>query len=365
MKNKTVSFLIPTLGQGGAEKQVRLIAKSLANKGYDIVIITMIDNNDTIDHPAIKLFNLGFKTGKIQISLFFKIFRLLRALNVDVLITFTYPANIAGRLLKLFLWNIRLITSIRSSNFGSNLRELSIKYTNWIDYKTVPNSHNVALKFLRENVISRDKCLVINNGLELENSPLNSIIFSEYIKNRIGKYEFLWIAVGRFEVAKDYNNLVKACYILSSKCDIKWKLIIVGDGSLKNQINNMINDFSLNERIYLVGASNDILNLMANSNAFISSSLWEGSSNAVLEAMISQLPIVATNVGDNSLVLNSQSNFIVSPGSPGDLAMSMIEMMNLSAEKRKIIGQLNYKYVIENYGLDKVVNEWVNILDGN
>ena len=185
MKNKTVSFLIPTLGQGGAEKQLRLIAKSLANRGYDIVIITMIDNNDTIDHPAIKLFNLGIKTGKIQVSLFFKIFRLLRVLNVDVLITFTYPANIAGRLLKLFLWNIRLITSIRSSNFGSNLRKLSIKYTNWIDYKTVPNSHNVASKFLNENVISGDKCLVINNGLELENNHLNSISFLENIKNKI------------------------------------------------------------------------------------------------------------------------------------------------------------------------------------
>lgn len=362
MKTKTVAFLIPTLGQGGAEKQVQLLAKTLANKRNDVIIITMIGNGDTIHHPTIKIYNLGIKGNKIQLSSFYKLFSLIRSLKVDVLVTFTYPANIAGRLLKLILWNIKLITSIRSSNFGSDLRQLSIKYTKWLDYRTVPNSYNVAAKYLKKHVILNNKCLVINNGLELVGNQLNSGKFNENIKSRIGKYDFLWIAVGRFEIAKDYKNLINACNIINAKSSINWKLIIVGDGSLRNQIFDMINHYSLNEKVHLLGSSNDILNIMATANAFVSSSRWEGSSNAVLEAMFSKLPIVATNVGDNSIVLNAQREYVVSPNSPNELAFSMIEMMNLSDDKRMRIGQLNHENVIEKYTIDKVIIEWEKIL---
>jgi glycosyltransferase involved in cell wall biosynthesis len=170
--------------------------------------------------------------------------------------------------------------------------------------------------------------------------------------------KFVWLAVGRFEEAKDYPNMLNAfAKVVLERNDSV--LLIAGQGSLMEKAKRLVDELNITTHVYFLGVRKDIPALMNAADAYVMSSSWEGMPLVLLEASAIGLPIVTTDVGGNrEIVIDGKSGFLVPPKNSEALAQAMLKMMDLPEELRKSMGQAGRKYIEENYSLEHVVDIW-------
>ncbi len=148
----------------------------------------------------------------------------------------------------------------------------------------------------RECRLSEDKIDVIANGIELDRfSPSsNRSVLRE--AHRIPLDRFVIGNVGRLDPVKDHETLLRAVDGLK-QCGRKPYLLIVGEGQSRAALESAIASLGLTEDVRLYGFSKRIPELLNCMDVYVQSSLYEGSSHTLVEAMACGLPVVATDVG--------------------------------------------------------------------
>lgn len=141
------------------------------------------------------------------------------------------------------------------------------------------------------------------------------------------------IAVGRLAAPKGYGDLLAAFDIARQKHPSAL-LAIVGDGALRRRLEDEVISRGLRGNVTLMGARDDVPQLLAASDLFVSASHWEGMPVAVLEAVAAGLPVVATNVGDTALVVGEDAGVIVPPRQPPLLAEAIAAVLDDPARRR-------------------------------
>jgi len=150
------------------------------------------------------------------------------------------------------------------------------------------------IKFILEKYTSV-KCeslIVIENGVNIESikkaNPLDKTDISEYILDS----DRLLIQVSAFRKQKDQKTLIKSMELLPDSI----KLLLVGDGELREAAEKLVSDLSLEKRIFFLGVRTDVEKLLKTSDIVILSTHYEGLSLASIEAMASGRPFIASDV---------------------------------------------------------------------
>lgn len=135
-------------------------------------------------------------------------------------------------------------------------------------------------------------------------------------------------SIGRLDPVKDFPTLLKAFQqLLSTATDAK--LVIVGDGPIRPQLAELCRTLALDSSVHWLGERSDIPELLRCFDVFVQTSIFEGMSNTILEAMASGLPIVATNTGGNpELISNGRNGMLVPVGSPEKLTATLSLLMS-------------------------------------
>ena len=124
--------------------------------------------------------------------------------------------------------------------------------------------------------------------------------------------------VGRLQPVKDQATLVRAFAALrasSPQLHERLRLVMVGDGPMRAQLQALIDELQLTDSTWLPGARDDVPELLQAMDIFVLPSLAEGISNTILEAMATGLPVLASQVGGNpELVLHGQTGALFAPG---------------------------------------------------
>lgn len=132
------------------------------------------------------------------------------------------------------------------------------------------------------------------------------------------------VMVGRLQDPKDPATLVRAWKRISGA----HRLILVGDGPIRPELEAIITGDRLSDRVILLGAREDVPALLRDADIFVLSSRWEGLPLAVIEAMMAGLPVVATAVGGVSeVVADGQTGILVPPGQPEALAGALNRLL--------------------------------------
>ena len=137
----------------------------------------------------------------------------------------------------------------------------------------------------------------------------NSIKSDFYIKRNKNKIVNI-LSVGRFHMQKDYKTAIAVINNLKSS-SLKFSYTIVGYGELENEIKSYINKYDLNKIVRLKIKPKNLHEIYKSSDIFFQTSLYEGISNTILEAMTFSLPIVCTNSGDNDYIIKENYNGFV------------------------------------------------------
>lgn len=363
-----ILYMITGLGGGGAERVVVDLADRMAMIGHTVKIAYL--KGDIIVRPRsvdIDLVYLALETP-FDIYNSFKIYvSLLKEFSPDVVHSHMVHANIFARISRNFIKISRLICSAHSKNEGGRLRMLAYKYTHHKADITTNVSYSASQNFERLSAVPKFGIITVYNGVDLEkfnqNKPKDSLKLSLGIDSHIP----LFIAVGRFHDAKDYPNLIEAFFKFKQAHQLKVrmpKLLIVGDGELRSEIESKINLYGLNKDISLLGRRDDISALLNISDYFILSSKYEGLPTVVIEAMACHTFVVATDCGGSAEIMGD-TGILVSPRNSEALAQALKQAVSKTPLE---IQENNFKArqrVEELFSLEKSVQNWLKLYEQN
>lgn len=345
---------------GGAEQQLLYLSRALLGKGHQVRIISMIPLGSLgveAQNLGLNIYSLNMRRGIPNYYALVQMFRWLNDWEPQILISFMFHANILGRLAGLWTKVPVIISSIRNENIGGTQREWLMRITNWMDDMCTTNSHLVAKALAQKQIVAPQKLRVISNAISSQQTALPESGENK-IKLELGidDANFVWLAVGRLEEQKDYPNLLQAFTKIASS---NTRLLIVGKGSLQQELHNITNALALSEQVSFLGVRHDIPELLAVTDALVLSSAWEGLPNVIMEALAAGKPVVATNVGGVSeLVESNRSGFLVPPGDPAALAGAMARLMTLPLAQRRQMGLIGRSYIESHHSLERIARIW-------
>lgn len=170
------------------------------------------------------------------------------------------------------------------------------------------------------------------------------------------------ISFGRLTYQKGYDRLIEAWKIVNEKYP-DWKLSIFGEGELKHEIEELVNNLNLADSVSLNEPTHKVYENLQNSSIYVMSSRFEGLPMVLLESMACGLPIVsyACKCGPRDLIENKGNGILVEDGDIKGLSDAMIQYIE-DEEARKSSGAVSYKE-IDNYMRDNVMNKWINLFN--
>ena len=173
-------------------------------------------------------------------------------------------------------------------------------------------------------------------------------IYNPYLKNinnkpNLRRHKYL-LSVGRLTKQKDFKNLIISFSYIKNQIP-NYKLIIIGDGQLKNELQYLIEHLDLKKKIILTGWKNDLKKYYLKSKLFILNSVYEGFGNVLIDAINYDLPIITTNCksGPNEIIDYGKGGFITPIRNPKLLSKKILFCI-----KNYKIAQKKSKYAKKN-----------------
>jgi sugar transferase (PEP-CTERM/EpsH1 system associated) len=171
---------------------------------------------------------------------------------------------------------------------------------------------------------------------------------------------------GRMDAVKDLPNLVHAfarAVQRAAGARRRLRLVLAGDGPMREAVGRLIAQQGLGERVWLAGERTDIAAVMQGLDCFVLSSLGEGISNTILEAMASRLPVIATRVGGNvELIESGMSGLLVPAGDREALAEALLRYFTDRAMARRHAKSAR-RAVEARFSLERMVADYCNFYE--
>jgi len=355
-----IALVIPGLDRiGGAEKQVLLLARGLALRGWKVSVIALSGQGGRSAHKlpssGVNFTSLAMCKGLADPRGWIRFHTWLTRERPDVVHAHLPHAAWLSRWTRLAAPMRVLIDTLHSSSTGGWGRHLGYRASDWLTDLVTTVSQAVADAHLAAHFTDPRKLTVVPNGVDLDaHGPDPSM--RTLVRRELGIGEvFLWLAAGRLEPVKDYPTLLRALANALGNPH----LVIAGDGSLNAELRRLSEALGLQNRVHFLGFCPDLRRWMRAVDAFVLSSLWEGLPLAVLEAAAACLPCVATDVhGTREAIVDGYTGFLAAAGDDLALGAAMTRMMRLRPAERTAMGQRARNFAEQSFSLSSVLDRW-------
>ncbi len=172
---------------------------------------------------------------------------------------------------------------------------------------------------------------------------------------------FAFFYVGRLNAVKDLGTLLSAFAALPVDVAKNSELYLVGEGPERPELEALCEQLALQQRVHFLGARHDVRDLLMAADAFVMSSTTEGLPMALLEAMASCVPCVATAVGGIPELLAGGRGLTVPSKSPTELAGAMAQLVR-SPSLRYGVATNALEWVRRRYSLDSATTTYLRLL---
>jgi len=168
---------------------------------------------------------------------------------------------------------------------------------------------------------------------------------------------FVFVIVARLTPAKDHANLFRAFAELSS-VNPSVRLVVIGDGELRDVLTGVVRELRMEERILLAGARDDVAELVGAFDCFVLSSFTEGLAMTLLEAMAAELPVVATGVGGNGEVVVDGETGLVVPARDSERLREAMQWMATHPAEARAMGKRGRERASSTFSIEAMVNAY-------
>jgi len=347
-----IAILIPTIKSGGAEKQAVLLT-SMLSANHDVHFILFCkDIKESVslyDILCASNAKIHYLNGNIFIKMK-SLFYLMKSCKIDVAFNYLTIFDVLGCCIERMAGIKTIFNGIRNSRLPA-IKMYAERFThNYVADYTIFNCYSGADNFIKRGFKSK-KTIVIPNCFPNISEPI-------FHKNHAIK---IIITIGRFEPQKDYETAIKAISELRNIRD-DFKFIIIGHGKMEKNVKEWVIKYNIQDFTTIYVSPNNVQELLKRSDIFLSASLFEGTSNSIMESMNWSLPVVATDVGDNSrLIRNGHNGYLVSPKDYVGIAYYLNVLLS-NYNLRMTMG-INGNDMLKKYSIADFMNNYEQVLN--
>ena len=361
---KTILHTIDTTGPGGAETVFIDLATRLPKDQYRSVVVIRGKGwvYEELNRRGVTPILLDAK-GSFNLRYLLGLRKIIRSEGVDLIQSHLLGANVYCSLAGLLTGTPVVATFHGEVDIGTNERLKGLK----IGAINCGASHIVAVTdSLRDDIISRTslgekKVRVIYNGIDTSafirshSSTLREIF-------GWGEDDVIIGSLGNIRPAKGYDILLEAAAVLEQSTH-SYRFVIAGQGKgkLYDDILALRQKLGLEEKVRFLGFIDDAADFLANIDIFLSSSISEGLPLSAIQAMVAELPIVATRCGGyESLISDKKNGVLIDVGNPQVIADG-IEMVIADSDLRKTISQNAKKHAISTFDIRVMLDAYEQV----
>ncbi|MEE2705916.1 MAG: glycosyltransferase [Planctomycetota bacterium] len=329
---KRILQIIPSLDRAGAEKQFTLLATHLDPGEFDVHTCALTRGGpyeaDLARHET-PFTSIG-KSWKVDPRAYFRLKKLIRRLQPDLVQTWLFAANAYGRAAALGCGVKTVVGSEQCADPWKRWHELSIdRYLARRSARIVVNGRGVRDFYVGQGIDSQ-RFELIENGIAAH-QPGGRTRDELLRELKLPADAKLIAAIGRLWLQKRVRDVIWAVELLQNVRD-DVHLLIVGDGPERRRLEKFRDNVQLQRRVHFLGHRNDVPEFLEHIDVLWSASMYEGLPNTIMEAMAAGVPVVATDIaGNNDLVADGQTGYLVKVGDTAGLARCAIKIL---ADKR-------------------------------
>jgi glycosyltransferase involved in cell wall biosynthesis len=366
MNKIKVAHIVPMLSPGGAERVAVHIVRGLDRQRYEPVVISFTrrlgcDLDRLLDEAGVEVRYLGKRPG-FDYRMYFRLHPVLRDCQPDIVHTHLHVLRYALPFL-LLLKRVSLLHTVH------NLAEREIEpRARWIqryalNHGVVPVAVAEEVELSLERLYGIQRCRVISNGIPTESYASPHTPRREWrTREGFGTDDVLFVCVARFAPQKNHSLLLKA-FAQGPASDPKAHLVLVGEGVLREQLEEQAKSLGLAGQVHFLGLRTDIPDVLGAMDVFALSSDWEGNPLSVMEAMASGLPIVTTAAGGVAdLVESGKQGLVVPLGDVQGFSGAMISLLR-NQEARQRFGLAAARRARQSYDVSTMVRAYEELYD--
>ncbi len=358
--------LLPIMS--GVQKAMMDLITNLDRTKYDITVICKEEGEltDILKTKEINFITVPSLVRRVNPFKDFKalndITRLLKQEKPDIVHTHSSKSGVIGRIAAsragipvifhtIHGFSFHEFSSLTAKTIYIPIERFASKFT---DLHISVNQYDMDFA-VKHKIINKDKILRVYNGIDLEENTRKP--------DRDGFKESLNIPaealtvtqVGRLWRQKAPEVFVQtAVKILKQRKDVYF--LLVGDGELRSKLEWMITLHHCEDNIKILGWRNDAGKILSISDVFMLTSLWEGLSIAILEAMARKLPVVTSNIkGNRELVIENETGFLCTPNQP-DIFFEKLSLLLDSSSLRQKLGSAGFERAQKDFSIRKTVS---------
>lgn len=367
MRKIKVVLAIRSLDTGGAERQFIALARHIDKERFEVTVCTMYGGRQEEamrEIPGIEYHNLE-KKGRYDIPGFYGRYkRLLHETKPDIVYSFMGEMNLFSYWCK--PKNTRIIWGFRASDmdlshYGKMTRvmfAMERRYSPRVD-RIVSNS-NASVAYHRAKGFEMSRAVVIPNGIDIERfrrkEEARRVFREEY---GLGREDIAIGTVARLDPMKGYPVFAKAMKILLDRFgEVVVFAVGTDNPTIRGECAAILGPY-VGKRFHWLGRRDDVDKIYSGLDLYVSASVFgEGFSNAIAEAMSSELPCVVTDVGDSGLIVGTTGSVV----EPGDPYMLSTEIEKLLQENFREKGRMARQRIVDNFSIERMVDNTQKVL---
>ena len=378
MKIIKVAQIITRMDWGGSPDIVRLLCEGLDPTIFEITLITGRSANvsranrqflDRFKERTIHIEQLQREINPVKdLWALLKLYTVLKQGNFDLVQTHTAKAGILGRLAARLAGVKKIVHCSHGHNFygyfrfwGSKLVVTIERYFDRFSDKFIALTELEKSDLVNYRVTSASKVVVVQSGLEIEKyhcSPAEVVSLKARWQLPAGAQ--VVGMVSRLEPVKGPLSLIAAAKIVIPACP-GVKFLVVGEGSLRKQMEEQCRALGLDGSFIFTGWREDVEQLLAVLDILVLPSLNEAVGRIILEAAASGVPAIATRVGGvPEIVKDQETGLLVPPQDASSLAGALLDLLK-NREKRLRLGQAAKERITVKFSAAEMVRSISNL----
>lgn len=374
---KTVLYLIDSLQIGGAERSLLDISSKL--RSYRPVICHLYPKADLRDEfiaRGLPVYSLNIPPPYHWRQAIKSFSAVVKEVQPHLIHSSLFKSDIVARIVasrqKIPLINSLVNNSYHPSRFfqASIAMKAKLKMLQFADGFTskkvdlfISNSETIKRTNADALGIPLQQIKVVYRGrrltdfTELDERQLQTLVAELDLDGRV-----VFLNVSRLLERKGQIDLIRAFRSVVD-CRPEALLLIAGEGSFKERLTTEICALGLSEHVRMLGSRRDIPYLLRLSNFFVFPSHYEGLPGSLIEAMMAEVPIIASGIGENMECVNTNSAFVHQPGNVNDLARAILEAM-AQPERAAKNKQIAFEIAKDKFQIENISNQYEAVYDG-
>jgi glycosyltransferase involved in cell wall biosynthesis len=357
---------MPNFYTGGGERMACHLMRALDKERFEVAAVSMFnpsggDLEMLLKEAQIPIWFLGKRLGP-DLRMYNRIDRVFRHFRPHVVHTHRYMLRYALPIM-LYRKTPVMVHTVHSTAENEVGRGTRLLHRFAFRHGVIPVAIAPGVLESLVNVYGNNNYPMIPNGIPVHTYSNPKLGCAEWRKREgLLKADVIFTCVARLDPPKNQPLLVEA-FLRGPAADSRAKLLLVGSGGWKSELESQISANGLQEQVRLLGYRRDIPDMLGSIDVFVLPSSWEGNPLCVMEAMAAGKPVIASRVGGiPDLVENELTGLLVLPDNRSALTEAMNELLK-NQSKRQVMGKHAAQQAAERFSVESMTKTYEKLYE--